>query len=317
MKNIYTGKTDPRTFKEAASSTIARLAENDPDVIYLDADVMSCLGTLNWARSHPDRAINCGIAEANMVGIASGMAAVGFKPIIHSFGPFVSRRVFDQIFLSAGYARNAITVIGSDPGVTAAYNGGTHMPFEDLAMYRAIPEATVFDIADPNMLESVLEQCVDMPGVKYVRTPRKQAATLYERGTKMPIGKAITLREGTDAVVFASGIMVHEAMQAAIALEKEGISVMVVNIFTIKPIDVEGVLAACEGKKAIVTAENHNRYGGLYSSICEVIAGKVAIPVGRVAVEDRFGEVGTMQYLQSVFGLTSDHIISEIKNLLK
>jgi len=308
---------EKKATRAAYGEALVELAEKYPNMVVLDADLTQATMTKFFAAKYPERFFNCGIAEANMVGIASGMAAVGFKPIIHSFGPFVSRRVFDQVFLSAGYARNAITVIGSDPGVTAAYNGGTHMPFEDLAMYRAIPEATVFDIADPNMLESVLEQCVDMPGVKYVRTPRKQAATLYERGTKMPIGKAITLREGTDAVVFASGIMVHEAMQAAIALEKEGISVMVVNIFTVKPIDVEGVLAACEGKKAVVTAENHNRYGGLYSSICEVIAGKVTVPVGRVAVEDRFGEVGTMQYLQGVFGLTSDHIISEIKNLLK
>ena len=317
MKIAYTGKNDPRTFKQAASSTIARLVENDPDVIYLDADVMSCIGTLDWSKSHTDRAINCGIAEANMVGVACGLSTVGFKPIIHSFGPFVSRRIFDQVFLSGGYAKNSVTIIGSDPGVTAAYNGGTHMPFEDLAMYRAIPEAYVFDIADPNMLESVLEQSVELPGVKYIRTPRKLAATLYEQGSKMPIGKAITLREGTDAVVFASGIMVHEAMQAAIALEEEGISVEVVNIFTIKPIDAEGILSACEGKKAVLITENHNVYGGLYSSVCEVIAGKVCVPVGRVAVEDRYGEVGPLPYLQESFGLTAEHIKSELKELLK
>jgi transketolase len=133
----------------------------------------------------------------------------------------------------------------------------------------------------------------------------------------MPIGKAITLREGTDAVIFASGIMVHEAMQAALALEKEGVSGSVVNIFTIKPIDAEGILTACEGKKAVLITENHNKYGGLYSAVCEVIAGKVAVPVGCVAIEDRYGEVGPMPYLQEAFGLTASHIGEEIRNLLK
>ena len=317
MNIVYTGKNDPRTFKEVASATIARLVEKDPDVIYLDADVMSCIGTLGWSKTHTDRAINCGIAEANMVGIACGLASAGFKPIIHSFGPFVSRRVFDQVFLSGGYAKNGITIIGSDPGVTAAFNGGTHMPFEDLAMYRAIPGATVFDIADPNMLESVLEQAVDLPGVKYIRTPRKLAATIYEQGEKLPVGKAITLREGTDAVIFASGIMVHEAMQAALQLEAEGISVEVVNVFTIKPIDAETIINSCEGKKAVLVTENHNKFGGLYSAVCEVIAGKVMANVGHVAVNDSFGEVGSLSYLQERFGLTASNIVSELKNLLK
>ncbi|MBE6948512.1 MAG: transketolase family protein [Ruminococcaceae bacterium] len=316
MNIVYTGKNDPRTFKEVASETIARLVEKDPDVIYLDADVMSCIGTLGWAKTHTDRAINCGIAESNMVGIACGLSAAGFKPIVHSFGPFVSRRVFDQVFLSGGYAKNDITIIGSDPGVVAAFNGGTHMPFEDLAMYRAIPGATVFDIADPNMLESVLEQAVNLPGVKYIRTPRKLAATIYEKGETLPVGKAIPLREGTDAVIFASGIMVHEAMQAAAQLEAEGVSVSVVNVFTIKPIDAETILKSCEGKKAVLVTENHNKFGGLYSAVCEVIAGKVSANVGCVAVNDSFGEVGSVGYLQERFGLTAASIVKTLKELL-
>lgn len=190
------------------------------------------------------------------------------------------------------------------------------MPFEDLGIFRTIPGATVFDIADPNMLESVLEQCVNIPGVKYIRTPRKLAPTIYERGTKMPIGKAITLREGRDCVIIASGIMVHEAMQAALQLEAEGVSTSVVNVFTLKPIDAEGILNSCKGKKAIITAENHNKYGGLYSSVCEVIAGKVTAPVDYVAVDDCFGEVGSVDYLKERFGLTSGNIVKKLKGLL-
>ena len=148
MKVIYNGSADPKGFKDVLGAQIPEMLESNPDLIYLDADLMSCLGTAKYAKNHPDRAINVGIAESNMAGIAAGLAAAGFKPICHSFGPFASRRCFDQVFMSCGYAHNDITMIGTDPGVTAGYNGGTHMPFEDVAMYRALPGATVIDAAD-------------------------------------------------------------------------------------------------------------------------------------------------------------------------
>ena len=129
---------DTRLCKSVLGETIPALAERDPDVIYLDADLMSCIGTAKWAQAHPDRAVNCGIAEANMVGVACGLASAGFKPIVHTFGPFASRRCYDQAFLSGGYAKNDITIIGTDPGVTATMNGGTHMPFEDVALYLSL-----------------------------------------------------------------------------------------------------------------------------------------------------------------------------------
>ena len=228
MKIVYTGEMDPRLCKSVLGETIPQLAAEDPDVIYLDADLMNCIGTAKWAKANPSRAINCGIAEANMVGVACGLASAGFKPIVHTFGPFASRRCYDQVFLSGGYAKNDITVIGTDPGVTATLNGGTHMPFEDVALYRALPGSTVIDITDPTQLISVLRQCKDRPGVKYIRVGRKQLARVYEDGSELPIGKAVTLREGGDVVIFAAGIMIHEAMQAAQALEQEGISAAVV-----------------------------------------------------------------------------------------
>ena len=218
-KTVYTGEMDPRLCKDVIGQTVASLSESDPDVIFLDADLMSCSGTLKWSKTHGDRAIDCGIAVSNLAGVAAGLAAAGFKPIIHSFGTFASRRIYDQIFLSGGYAKNDITVIGTDPGVTAAMNGGTHMPFEDVAMYNALPHATVIDASDPTCLESVLRQCVNRPGVKYIRVGRKQYAKIYEEGSELPIGKAVTLREGTDVAIFAAGIMLHEAMKAAAALE--------------------------------------------------------------------------------------------------
>ncbi len=315
MKIVYNGELDPRLCKDVLGATIAEIVDNDPNAIFLDADLMSCSGTLKWSKT-TDRAVDCGIAESNMAGVAAGLAVAGFKPIIHSFGPFASRRCYDQIFLSGGYAKNDITVVGTDPGVTATMNGGTHMPFEDVALYNALPGATVIDASDPTCLKSVLKQCQNRPGIKYIRVGRKQYAKIYEDGSELPIGKAVTLREGTDAVVFAAGIMLHEAMKAAASLEAQGISVAVVDCFTIKPIDADAVEAWAKKTGAVVVAENANRHGGLYDTILEVLAERCPTPAAVVAVEDEFGEVGTQSYLMERFGLTAAHIEAQIKAVL-
>ena len=235
---------------------------------------------------------------------------------MHTFGPFASRRCYDQIFLSGGYAKNDITVIGTDPGVTATMNGGTHMPFEDVALYNVLPHSTIIDVSDPNCLISVLKQCVYRPGIKYIRVGRKKLAKIYEDGAELEIGKAVTLREGTDAVVFAAGIMLHEAMKAAASLEKQGISVAVVDCFTIKPIDADAVAEWAGKTGAVVVAENANRHGGLYDTILEVLGERCPVPAACVAVEDEFGEVGTQDYLQERFGLTAQHIEEQLKAVI-
>ena len=316
MEIVYNGEMDPRLCKAVLGETIPEILAADPDAIYLDADLMSCIGTVKSCAAYADRAVNCGIAESNMIGVACGLASAGFKPIVHTFGPFASRRCYDQVFLSAGYAKNDITVIGTDPGVTATMNGGTHMPFEDVALYRALPGATIIDVTDPAMLKSVLRQCFDRPGVKYIRVGRKQYARVYADGSELPIGKAITLREGTDAVVFAVGIMVHEAMKAAAELEKEGISLAVIDMFTIKPLDADAVESWAKKTGAVVVAENHNRNGGLYDAVAEVLCERCPVPAACVAVEDSFGEVGPQGYLQERFGLTAEHIVSQVKAVL-
>ncbi len=316
MKIVYNGTMDPVAFKDLLGENIPKIIENDPDVIYLDADLMSCIGTMKFSQANPDKAINCGISEANMIGVACGLAAAGFKPIAHTFGPFASRRVYDQVFLSAGYARNDITVLGTDPGVCAAYNGGTHMPFEDVALYRALPTATVFDIADTAQLLDVLTQAKDLPGVKYIRVGRKNNAKVYEDGSKFPIGKGITLREGKDAVLFAAGIMIHEALQAAEVLSKEGIEITVVDLFTIKPIDEDCIIKYAKETGAVVTAENHNKIGGLFSAVSEVLARKLPTPVEYVAVEDTYGQVGPQDYLQQAYDLTKENVIRKVKAVL-
>lgn len=313
MKTIYNGTPDSRLYKNVLGELMAELLESDPKVCYLDADLMSCIGCGKLPQKY-DRAINCGIAEANMIGVAGGLSAAGFKPICHSFGPFASRRCYDQLFLSGGYAKNSITVIGTDPGITAAFNGGTHMPFEDVAIYRAIPGAVIVDVTDVTMLKSFLTMAKDLPGVKFLRVGRKVSYPTYPEDTEFVVGKGFVLREGTDVTIVATGIMVHEAMQAAEKLAAEGISAAVIDPFTIKPLDAELIREYAAKTGCVVTAENHNKIGGLYSAVKEVLDGEAK--VGYVAIEDEFGEVGPQDYLRTRFDLTDDHIVRVVKQTL-
>ncbi len=313
MNIVYNGEQDTRLFKDVLGSLIQKMLEEDEDVVYLDADLMSCIGTAKLP-ALTDRAINCGIAEANMMGIACGLSAAGFKPILHTFGSFASRRCFDQAFISAGYAKNPVTVIGTDPGITATFNGGTHMPFEDVALYRAIPGAIIADVTDVPMLTALLEQAKDWPGLKYFRVPRKESYMVYPEGTRFQPGKGIVLREGSDVVLIACGIMVHEALQAALRLEIEGISAAVIDICTIKPLDASLVKSYAAKTGSVVVAENHNKIGGLYSAVKEALEGEAK--VGCVAVEDEFGEVGPQDYLRTRFALTDEHIVQVAKETL-
>ena len=313
MNIIYNGEKD-RLFKEVLGEYIPTLAQADDNIVYLDADLANCIGMGKFIQEHPDRGFDCGIAEANMIGIAAGLSSAGFKPIVHSFGPFASRRCFDQAFLSVGYAGNSVTIIGTDAGVCATMNGGTHMPFEDAALYRVIPGAYVFDVTDTVLLKSVLRQCVDLPGVKYLRMGRKQNAKMYAEGSEFEIGKGVVTKElGTDATILASGIMVAKAMDAADALAKESIRVTVADLFTWKPLDAELVTDLARRTGAVVTAENHNMVNGLYSAVTDVLCRTCPTPVECVAVEDRFGQVGPQDYLEETYGLTVENIIAKTK----
>ena len=204
---VYAGQQDDIAIKDAFPMVLKELFDQDPDVIYFDADLMNSMGTYKLAKERPDRCIDCGIQEANMVGVAAGASALGKKPYVHTFGPFAGRRCYDQVFISVGYANNNVRIIGSDAGVTAAYNGGTHMPFEDIALYRAIPEAMIIDVTDRIQFRAALLQTKDRDGVTYIRCPRKDCKRVYGENTTFTLGKANVLREGTDCVIVACGIM--------------------------------------------------------------------------------------------------------------
>jgi transketolase len=310
-------ETEKLAMRDMYCKTLMELASKNENIVALDADLMSSMGMAPFMKAYPKRTFDVGIQEANMIGVAAGMSATGIIPFAHSFGPFATRRCFDQIFLSCSYTKANVKITGSDPGVTAAFNGGTHMPFEDMGILRNVPEITIIEPVDTVMLKDVIEQIADKYGVFYTRLLRKNAVKIYEEGSHFEIGKAVPLRDGKDVTIFASGIMVDESLKAAEQLEKEGISVRVLNMFTLKPIDTEAIVKCAEETGAIVTVENHSIINGLGSAVSEVVVEKMPVPVEKVGVEDRFGQVGPVDYLKKEYGLTCENIISKVKKVLE
>lgn len=309
-------QSDPQEMRKVFAETMAEMAREDDKVVYFDCDLMNSIGMVPFSKEFPDRTIDCGIMEANMIGVASGMSAVGYKPFVHTFGTFATRRVADQIFVSAAYGKNNIRIVGSDPGVTAALNGGTHMPFEDMGIMRGIPEVTVIEPTDCAMLADILRQTKDLFGVFYIRLSRKKAAKIYADGSTFTIGQGIKLREGDDVAIFCTGICVEESLKASSLLEAEGIQASVVNIFTIKPLDRELIMAEAKRTGAVVTAENHNVINGLGSAVAECLSESCCAPLERVGVRDEFGEVGPVDYLKERFGLTAEHICAAARRAI-
>ena len=302
--------------RKVFADTLARMMDQNKDVVYLEADLGGAIGTTRLFREYPKQAFDLGIMEANMVGVGAGMSIKGKIPFMHSFGTFTSRRCADQTFISGNYNKANIKLVGSDPGITAEANGGTHMPFEDMGIYRSFPEMTILDVAEPYLLEQVLKQMAQQYGVMYIRFPRKEKEEYYKGTENIEIGKGNVVRDGKDATVIASGIEVPAALAAAEILEKEGIRVRVVDMFTVKPLDRELVLQCAKDTGAIVTAENHNMYGGLGSAVAEVVAEEARVPFARVGVPDCFGEVGDKAFLAQKFGLTPEHIAEKVKKVI-
>ena len=305
------------TMRDVYCQTLIELAKKNDQIVVLDADLMSSMGMIPFLEEFPKRTFNCGVQEANMIGVAAGLSATGKIPYAHTFGPFATRRCYDQVFLSGAYAKSNIRITGSDPGITAAYNGGTHMPFEDLGIMRNIPEMTIIVPTDSIMLKNIIKQVAEFFGMFYIRLLRKNAIKIYEKGSTFEIGKAIKLKEGRDVTIIANGIMVAEALKAAYILEEKGISAKVLDIFTLKPIDKEEIIKCAKETGAIVTAENHNVINGLGSAVAEVLVENIPIPMERIGVKDLFGEVGPVDYLKERFELTASDIVKKVEKILK
>ena len=313
---IYNRQEEAIDHKTAFAQTLEELMREDPRVCYLDADLMNSSGTFKLWKAHPDRIFNVGIAEANMMGIAGGLSAQGKIPYVHTFAPFASRRSFDQTFISIAYAGNHAIIYGSDAGITAEFNGGTHMPFEDMALMRSIPGATVVDPADSVQFRSILRSAKDMSGVVYIRSSRKKHAALYAEGSEFEIGKGVVIKDGRDLTIIACGFMLAEALEAAALLEKEGVSIRVLDMFTVKPLDTELVIRCAEETGAIVTAENHNIIGGLGEAVAAALCENRPVPMKRHGVEDRFGQVGPVSYLRDVYGLGAEALAASCRSVL-
>lgn len=305
-----------RDMRDVYIETLSELAKEDQRILVLDADLMNSNGTAQFLKNFPTRAINVGIQEANMIGIAAGLAATGKIPFTHTFSCFNTRRALDQIYVSVAYAKFPVRIVGTDPGIMAAFNGGTHMSLEDVGVVRGIPTMTVIEPVDNVMLRAILPAVVDLPGPVYLRLNRKQPEPIYEEGTKFSIGHGQVLREGTDVTIVATGIMVSEALQAADLLEQRGVQARVVNIFTIKPIDVELIVRSAQETGAIVTVENHNVLNGLGSAVAEVLGDHYPVPLERVGIQDLFGEVGPVDYLRQRFEMTAAHIAARTEQVL-
>lgn len=283
-------------------------------IVALDADVSTCTMSCMFGEKYPERFFNVGIAEANMVGVAAGMAASGYIPFVHTFAMFCAGRTYDQIRNSIAYPGLNVKLVGTHAGLTVGEDGATHQCIEDLALMRVIPGMTVICPADGNETRAAVKAITEYEGPVYLRLGRMSVDTVTDRSDyKFEIGKAVTLKEGTDASIIATGCMVQESVKAAEQLEKEGIYVRVLDMHTVKPLDKEAVLAAARETGVIVTAEEHNILGGLGGAVAEVVAADRPVPVLRVGVQDVFGHSGNALELLKKYGLTSEAIAENVK----
>lgn len=297
----------------AYSDALIERGRVDERICVVEADLMGSSSTGRFQKLFPERTIDVGVAEANMIGVAAGLAAMGKIPFTHTFTPFASRRCCDQVTLSVAYARMNVKMVGSDPGICAELNGGTHMSFEDMAIMRNIPGMVVCEPVDSVQLRKLFGQIVDHEGPVYMRLFRKAPWKVFDESAEFTLGKACTLRKGRDATVFATGIMVKEALDAAETLAGEGVDVEVVNIHTLKPLDTQAVLESVARTGCCVTAENAFAINGLGSAVADCVCAAHPCPVLRVGVDDRFGEVGKLDYLQSALHLTAADIVEKVR----
>ena len=297
---------------------LSRLMKQNDKIVILDADLAGAGGTKPLYTEFPDRCIDCGIAEANMACIAAGLSAQGFVPFIHSFAPFVTRRIYDQIAVSMAYSEQNVRIIGFDPGVTTTSNGGTHMCFEDVASLRALCNIAVLDIVDGVQLVKALPYITEHKGKMYLRFTRKQSETYWDDNYNFEFGKADFVREGKDVTVIASGAMLFDALKAAEILhEQHNVEAELLSVHTVKPLDEEAVIKSAQKTRCVLTVENHSIHGGLYGAVTETLSAKCPTLCDAAAVRDKLTQVGGLDDLKRDYGLSVDDIVTRALNLVK
>ena len=304
--------------RAAYGEALAELAEAYPQLVVLDADLSGSTMSKKFAEVCPERFFNIGIAEADMAGIAAGLAACGKKPFINSFAMFAAGRAWEQVRNSIAYPRLNVKVIGSHGGLSVGEDGATHQCIEDYAIMRAIPGMLVVSPCDGPEMRAAVKALLDYEGPAYMRLGRLAVDSVTDEvpGYQFELGKGVTLRDGSDVTVIATGMMVQEAVKAADALKAEGVSVRVIDMHTIKPLDEELVLKAARETGAIVTSEEANVIGGLGSAVCECVSAGCPVPVVRHGVNDEFGRSGAAKKVLAAYGLTADGIVESVRKAL-
>ena len=299
--------------RDAYGEALAELGAINNQVVVLDADLSKSTKTNDFKKVYPERFFNLGIAEQNLLGTAAGFAAAGKIPFASSFAVFAVGRAYDQIRNSIAYPNLNVKIAATHAGLTVGEDGGSHQMLEDIALMRAVPNMTVIVPADGVETKQVVMAAAEHQGPVYIRLGRPKVPVLLGDDYKFEIGKGVVLKEGTDVTLIGTGIMVSKAMEAAELLAADGISAAVVNISTIKPLDNALITEMAQKTGAVVTAEEHNIYGGLGSAVAEVLVETCPVPMARVGVEDKFGESGLPDELLEKYGLTAANIAEKAK----
>ncbi|MDQ1088512.1 MULTISPECIES: transketolase family protein [unclassified Siphonobacter] len=309
----YTDKKDTRSGFGAGMTELGR---TNPDVVTLCADLVGSLKIDTFIQENPERFFQCGISEANMIGVSAGLAITGKIPFATTFANFGSSRVFDQVRQSVAYSNKNVKIAVSHAGLTLGEDGATHQVLEDLAMMKALPNMTVINPCDYNQTKAATIASANYEGPVYLRFGRPVIPVFIPEDMPFEIGKAITLNEGTDVSIFATGHLVWEALQACQLLEDEGISAEIINIHTIKPLDTEAILASVKKTGCCVSAEEHQINGGLGESIAHTLITNYLAPQEFIGVKDTFGESGTPDELMEKYGLKAASIVEAAKKAI-
>lgn len=303
--------------REAYGKALVELGGLYQNIVVLDADLSKSTKTADFARVYPERFINAGIAEQNMIGMSAGLAACGKVVFASTFAVFAAGRAFEQIRNSIAYAGMDVNICATHAGITVGEDGGSHQSVEDIALMRSIPGMCVIVPSDGTTTRKALFKLYEKKGPAYLRLGRASVPLIYDENQNFEIGRGIELKSGSDAAIVACGIMVEKSLQAAEILAQQGIHVSVIDMHTIKPLDEELLIRKAQQTGAIVTVEEHSIIGGLGSAVCEVLSEKCPVPVYRMGIEDIFGQSGTPNELLQHYGLTVDKITQKVQNLLK
>lgn len=299
--------------RESFGKALVELGKENKDVVVLTADLAGATKTSLFEKEFPDRFINVGIAEQNLIGISAGLATSGKIPFASTFAMFAAGRAYDQIRNSVAYPKLNVKICGTHAGVTVGEDGATHQMLEDLSLMRSIPNMTVLCPSDDTQTKWVIKEMAKFDGPVYIRLARVATPIIYDENQKFEIGKMVQIGDGTDATIFATGVEVAETLKAKEELEKENINIRVVDVHTIKPIDREMIVKCAKETKKIITIEDHSIIGGLGTAICEVLSEEYPTKVIRMGMNDKFGKSGKAEQLLKYFKLDSQAIIEKVK----